>query len=267
MTLSALLFDVDGTLADTEEVHRQAFNTAFRDARLPWQWDAGRYAELLAVTGGKERIACHIASLTLPPAESDAIRARIPEIHRDKTRIYSELARAGRLPLRPGVERVLREARAQGLALAIATTTTRENVDILLEATLGRDAPGWFGAIVAGDDVERKKPFPDVYRSALQRLGLAPGQCVAFEDSAHGLSAALAAGIFTIVTPTVWTAGQDFAGAGLVIEGLGDPGLPLDAASAARVGAPMLGLARLQHLFDRSRPQIAADAPCTTEIS
>jgi HAD superfamily hydrolase (TIGR01509 family) len=265
--LRALIFDVDGTLADTEEMHRQAFNAAFRDARLPWQWDACRYAELLSVTGGKERIASHIASLALPPAESDAIRARIPEIHRDKTRIYSELARAGRLPLRTGVERVMREARAQGLALAIATTTTLENVENLLEAALGREARGWFDVIVAGDEVERKKPFPDAYQAALRRLGLAPHQCVAFEDSAHGLCAALAAGIFTIVTPTAWTADQDFAGAGLVIAGLGDPGLPLDAASAARVGAPMLGLARLQHLLDRSRPQVAAGAPCTTEIS
>jgi HAD superfamily hydrolase (TIGR01509 family) len=247
VALRALIFDVDGTLADTEEVHRQAFNAAFGAAQLPWEWSERRYAELLGVTGGKERIVRHIASLALPPAESKAIRARVPEIHRDKTRIYSELVRAGRLPLRPGIARLLREARAQGLQLAIATTTSPENVEILLEATLGREARDWFDVVVAGDDVERKKPFPDAYLSALRRLGCAPHQCVAFEDSAHGLRAARAAGIFTIVTPTSWTAGQDFSG-------------------AAMVGAPVPSLARLQRLFDGKLPRPVANAARATEI-
>ena len=220
MTLRGLIFDVDGTLADTEEAHRQAFNGAFGRHELSWAWSRSLYAQLLRVTGGKERIAHYVDSLDLEEARKDALRTRIGAIHRTKTELYARHVAAGRLPLRPGVARLLEEARTAGLKLAIATTTTPANVLALLEGTLGADAPDWFEAIIAGDMVPDKKPAPDAYLEALHRLGVPPEQCVAFEDSHNGLRSALAAGLRTVVTPSDWTRNEDFTGAARIMPSL-----------------------------------------------
>lgn len=241
----ALIFDVDGTLADTEEAHRLAFNDAFAEQGLPWRWSRERYGVLLRTTGGKERLGAYIDSLDIGPERREALRARIPELHRCKTAHYTRRIRAGAVPLRPGVRRLVDEARAAGLRLAIASTTTLENIEALLATTLGADAPGWFAAIAAGDDAPRKKPAPDIYEIALSRLSLAPDGAVAFEDSALGVAAAKAAGLFTVATPNRWTRGDDFAAADLVLPSLGEPDHPLTGRAAARVGGPMLDLAAL----------------------
>ncbi len=249
--LRALLFDVDGTLADTEETHRQAFNLAFLRLELGWEWGRELYRDLLRTSGGKERIDTYIQSLPLLAAEKAQRRKLVGVIHRTKTRIYGELIADGRSPLRPGVARLIREARAAGLKLAIASTTTAANVDTLLSRHLGEQARDSFSAIACGDQVSAKKPAPDIYSLALASLGLPAEACVAFEDSANGLRAAKAAGLFTIVTPTPWTAGQDFAGADLRLSHLGDPGQPLTAAERDRIGGPWLGLAQLEALHAR----------------
>ncbi|WP_119154338.1 HAD-IA family hydrolase [Caldimonas tepidiphila] len=227
MSINALIFDVDGTLADTEELHRQSFNAAFRDAGLGWEWTPAEYRELLRVTGGKERIAAHVARLGLDEAERRRLIERIPELHADKTRRYTAAVSAGRLPLRDGVARLIHEARDAGCLLAIATTTTAANVDALLRATLGEHGPGLFAVIGCGDLVRVKKPAPDIYRLVLDTLGVAPEEAVAFEDSWNGLRSAVAAGLWTVVTPTYWTEGDDFSEAGLLLPRLGDPGQPL----------------------------------------
>lgn len=224
--LRALIFDVDGTLADTErDGHRVAFNAAFAERGLPWSWSARAYGDLLAVAGGKERIR-HFAG-TLPahgrPADLEAL---VADLHEEKTRRYAALARSGAMPLRPGVERLLGEALRAGLVLAIATTTSAPNVTALLEGTLGRAAARWFAVVGAGDVVPAKKPAPDIYHHVLDRLGLPPAACLAFEDSGNGLRAALGAGVATVVTPTDYTRGQDRSGAALVVEDLGEPGRP-----------------------------------------
>jgi HAD superfamily hydrolase (TIGR01509 family) len=172
-------------------------------------------------------------------------------IHRTKTRIYGELIADGRSPLRPGVARLIREAREKGLKLAIASTTTEANVETLLSRHLGEKAHGCFSVIACGDHVSNKKPAPDIYNLALASLGLSAEACAAFEDSANGLRAAKAAGLFTVVTPTQWTAGQDFAGADLLLDSLGDPAQPLSAAASAAIGGPWLGLAQLEALHAR----------------
>jgi HAD superfamily hydrolase (TIGR01509 family) len=252
--LEALIFDIDGTVADTEEAHRQAFNLAFLEFELGWEWNAALYRELLRVSGGAERIMHYIETLRLPAPERSRLRQIVPLLHGAKTRLYKELVDGFRLPLRTGVARLIREAREAGLKLAIASTTTPANVDALLAAALEPESARWFSVIAAGDMVPRKKPAPDIYLAALRSLRLAPERCVAFEDSENGLRAARAAGLYTVVTPTRWTTGQDFGAAQLVLEHLGDVDRPLGIESQRRIGAPMLGVAqigRLHHLAGR----------------
>jgi HAD superfamily hydrolase (TIGR01509 family) len=249
MPIDALLFDVDGTLADTEEGHRTAFNLAFERLGLGWKWDRDEYRRLLGVTGGKERLGHYIDALPVGAAEKQRLHTRIPAIHAEKTKFYSSMAGDGGITLRPGVERLLAEARSDGLRLAISSTTTRANIDALLRATLGADAVTMFSAIACGDQVAHKKPAPDIYRLALQGLGLPAARCVAFEDSANGLRAASAAGLWTVVTPTYWTEGQAFAEAGLVLPHLGDPRQPLDGEPGHTLtAAAWLTLAELRRL-------------------
>ena len=216
--LQALLFDVDGTLADTErDGHRCAFNRAFREAGLPWEWDVSAYGDLLEVAGGKERIR-HF--LDLRPELQRLDDAEIAELHAAKTRHYVELVAQRQVPLRSGVARLIAEARGAGLALGIATTTSPENVGALLEATLGAGAAEWFAVIAAGDVVPAKKPAPDVYTYALDRLGLPAASVLAFEDSQNGVRAARDAGLNVVVTVNDYTRDQDFTGALVVLEGL-----------------------------------------------
>ena len=223
----ALIFDVDGTLADTErDGHRIAFNRAFGDAGLDWEWSVGLYGKLLAVTGGKERIRHYLENFNQGFNGPDDLDAFIADLHRAKTRHYMALMRQRGIPLRPGVERLLREARMAGIRLAIATTTTAENVEALLESTLPAGAFDWFEAVGAGDIVPNKKPAPDIYTWVLERMCLSPDRVVAFEDSAHGLKAAKEAGIdCVLVTVNDYTANQDFDAATAVFDTLGDKGL------------------------------------------
>ena len=248
MSLEALIFDVDGTLADTEETHRQAFNFAFLRCELKWEWTKPLYRELLKISGGKERIARYIETLPVSAAGTARLRQRVTAIHRTKTELYAELIGDGRCPLRPGVARLLAEAREAGLMLAIASTTTAANVNALLTRHLGRSGTRQFHTIACGDLVLQKKPAPDIYRLALSSLGLPAGRCVAFEDSLNGLRAARAAGLFTVVTVSQWTAGENFSDADLELAHLGDAEHPLPAAQAAAVGNDWLGVAELRSL-------------------
>lgn len=215
MSPDALIFDVDGTLAETEELHRAAFNAVFEREGLSWHWDAQLYGQLLKVTGGKERLR-HFCDLN----RIEAADSTIARLHAAKNSHYAALMRSGACPLRPGVADLIGRARAAGKRLAICTTTSRANVDVLLETSLGPGAAGWFGVIVAGDEVKAKKPAPDAYLKALELLDLPAALCLAFEDSGNGLKSALAAGIRTIVTPGLYTAGENFDGAAQVLVSL-----------------------------------------------
>ncbi|MBS0276834.1 MAG: HAD-IA family hydrolase [Proteobacteria bacterium] len=220
--LKAIVFDVDGTLADTENVHRVCFNRAFVTAGLPWHWTQAEYGELLKKTGGKERLT-HFIDTFHPGAftaqERDLL---VADLHRAKTRFYERTILHGSMRLRPGVASLIAAAHAAGVRMAIATTTSPPNVIALLKSTLGPDALSLFDAIVAGDSVVRKKPAPDVYLRALKHLKLSPSACIAIEDSHNGLQAALGAGLPTLVTPSTYTAMEDFTGARGIVSSLTD---------------------------------------------
>lgn len=227
MALEALLFDVDGTLADTEkDGHRVAFNLAFADAGLDWHWDEALYGELLAVTGGKERIKYYLERFNTDFEKPEAFDDFVKDLHAAKTAHYTRLLGEGRIPLRPGVERLINEAREAGLRLAIATTTTPENVTALLENTLGPESIEWFEVIAAGDIVPAKKPAPDIYLWAMEQMQLAPEQCLAFEDSENGIRSARGAKLPTLVTINDYTRDHDFSEAALVLDHLGEPAQP-----------------------------------------
>jgi len=208
MALAALIWDVDGTLVDNEELHRQAFNAAFTAAGLDWHWDQASYRELLAVTGGRERIT-----------------------HFVQTR---------------DADRAAREARDAGLPQAIATTTSRVNVERLLEGTLGREALGWFSVIASGETVTAKKPAPDLYRVALDGLGLPGASCLAIEDTSVGLRSAHAAGVPTLITVSRYSSGENFTGALAVIDSIGEPDRPCRALHGSLHGQAYVDLSLLR---------------------
>ncbi|MSO84816.1 MAG: HAD family hydrolase [Rhodospirillales bacterium] len=236
MPLQALLFDVDGTLAETEDLHRAAFNEAFRAQALPWHWDTTLYRDLLRVGGGRERIIHYMRAFAAGPSDPVESADLARRLHAAKTPAYQRLLANGRLAARPGVARLIAEARDQGVMLAIATTSARGNVIALIQGLFGAGAPGWFAAIAAGEDAEAKKPDPAVYRVALERLGLAPSECVAIEDSAIGLRAARAAGIAVLLAPSFWTDEREFPGALAVVADLdhGADGAPVTLAQIRR---------------------------------
>ncbi|WAL60693.1 HAD family hydrolase [Thermocoleostomius sinensis] len=239
--LQALIFDVDGTLAETErDGHRVAFNRAFAEAGLPWEWSIELYGDLLEVAGGKERIQFYLdcvsaapiqsptqSNVVLPRSGGDRIRW-ITALHTAKISHYKQLLREGIIPPRPGVQRLLQQARSQGVQLAIATTSAPDNAIALLETAFAPNAPSWFEVIAAGDIVPAKKPAPDIYYYVLQALNLEPQHCLVIEDSPQGLQAALKAGLKTVVTVNNYTRHHDFSGAALVLDHLGEPDCPFE---------------------------------------
>jgi HAD superfamily hydrolase (TIGR01509 family) len=221
MGFSALLWDVDGTLAETErDGHRRAFNRAFRQAGLSAHWDVDGYGEQLAITGGAERIGAY---LTRHEGQSPDPQ-RVAALHASKQRHYAALVAEGELALRPGVRQLIEAAASAGLRQAIVTTSGREAVDALAKQ-LFADLRGAFDVWVCGGDVARKKPNPEAYRLALELLQLDPREACAIEDSRAGLTAALGAGLACLLSLSHYSCQEPvghFAGAGAVVDKLGE---------------------------------------------
>lgn len=244
--LRAVLFDLDGTLADTEVLgHRPAYNRAFRKLGLGFRWGPKLYRKLLKQPGGKERLLHYLHRYRPELGEHAAAAQADPglwtrTVHELKSRYFRRLVRRGRVPLRAGVARLMQEARDHGLRVGIVTSASRATVKPMLRHGLGPQLCACVDVLVCGDDVRRKKPYPDLYRLALERLNLPAGDCIAVEDSAAGLAASGAAGIPTLITTNINTAHENFAGAVLVLESLGEPDSPLPALPEGCVGVAAL---------------------------
>ena len=221
--MKGIIFDCDGVLADTErDGHRVAFNKAFAAKGLPIEWSVELYGELLKVTGGKERMKHYFDNYGWPAdiADKDAV---IKELHKLKTDYFMEIIESGQLPLRPGVARFVDEAIAANIVLAICSTSAERAVNLVVEVLLGPVRKAHFSAILAGDVVSRKKPDPEIYNLASERLSLESSECVVVEDTRVGLLAAKAAGMNCIITTNGYSKDEDFTEADLVVSELGDP--------------------------------------------
>jgi len=221
--LKALIFDCDGVLAETErDGHRVAFNQAFAQKGFSFKWDGTLYKELLKIGGGKERMRHFFEQTSWPVGTADK-DALIRELHERKTALYTRIIESGQLPLRPGVARLVDEAIAAGVRLAVCSTSNERSVNAVVEKLLGPSRKARFDVILAGDVVSKKKPDPEIYTLVLDRLRLKPSECVIVEDNRNGLLAAKGAGVYCIVTTNGYTQDEDFTGADLVVSELGDP--------------------------------------------
>ncbi|MEO5376003.1 MAG: HAD-IA family hydrolase [Alphaproteobacteria bacterium] len=243
--LEAIIFDVDGTLAETEETHRRAFNAAFAAHGLSWHWDADTYRGLLHVGGGRERIRHHAHAVS-PETPETVIQA----VHEHKSRLYAAWVEAGALTPRPGVVRLLTEAQAAGIPVACATSSQRTAVVALLHSILGPGAENLFAVLGCGNDTARKKPAPDIYRSVLERLGLPADACIAIEDTAVGLTSSLAADVPSVVALSDYSEPVDFAGALAVVSDLGEPERPFSLIRGDAFGGGWVDVTLLRRWHD-----------------
>ncbi len=225
----ALIFDCDGVLGDTEQHgHLVAFNQMWRELGVPWQWSVEEYGRKLKIGGGKERMMSLFAdsdflkAFTPPPAEAER-KDLITAWHKRKSAIYSEIVNSGRIPPRSGVKRLAEEALARGWLLAVASTSAQESVEAVLLRAMGQETASRFSSVLAGDVVKSKKPAPDIYLLAAERLGVSPANCVVIEDSNNGVIAATSAGMKCVVTVSSYTQEENFSRADIVLTCLGDP--------------------------------------------
>lgn len=254
MTLRAVLFDVDGTLADTEALgHRPAYNRAFRKLGLQMRWGPKLYRRLLKQPGGRERLKHFIEQyqpdLGEQRGEADKdLDGWVAKVHELKSKYFKRRMRQGRVPLRAGIARLMREARKQNLKLAIVTNASLKTLKPVLKYCMGPELAAEVEVIASGEEVKHKKPAPDLYRLAMRRLGVTPAECVALEDSEMGFKAATAAGVPVIITVNSDTLEQDFAGAALVVSSLGEPGAPARALKGELGSLPWVTIDTLQRV-------------------
>ena len=250
--LKAIIFDVDGTLANTEETHRLSFNSAFAEFGLDYHWSEQKYTELLSISGGRERILAYLKSQNYDIKGDMDLRDFALHIHQRKSEIYREKLIAGHIGLRTGVARLISEAREKDIKLAIATATSTANVKTLLENNLGQGALSYFDAVVTSDIVKDKKPSPVVYQFALAELGLTADDCIAIEDTTNGNRAACNSGIKTIITTHAFTIDNDFTGASLVLDQLGEPGVPFNVITGNAHGSSYVDIALMENILTES---------------
>ncbi len=247
--IKALIFDQDGVIIDTErDGHRVAFNKAFEEFGFDFQWDVDKYGELLKVSGGKERMRHYLHTegfgVEVPPEEEDDL---IKRMHAFKTDVVVNLLESGTLPVRPGVRRLMREAKEAGLILGICTTSNQRAARAVSERILsGID----FDFVLAGDIVSRKKPDPEIYELALERTGLEPEECIVIEDSRNGVLAASAAGMHIVATTNVYTENEDLSDADIIVTCLGDPDGEKGELKSGGEGIDYDGVLRLDQLME-----------------
>lgn len=251
MTTKGIVFDMDGTLADTEEIHRLAFNAAFAEYTLDWRWSFETYKDLLKISGGRERIIYYID--TLPEAtEFENKRDFARQLHKRKSEIYRELLVSENIKCRTGVMRLVDEAKSYGIKLAIATSSSKANVETVITNAVGSNGLDFFDTVISSDVVEDKKPCPIVYQMALSGLGLEHDECVAFEDTTNGSAAAQHASLKTIITTHEYTTDNDFLDAALVVDSLGEPNKPFNVQYGETFGKHYVDIELIEAIMDCS---------------
>jgi len=261
--VTALVFDCDGVLADTERYgHLPAFNQAFEELELPVRWSDSDYAEKLAIGGGKERVASVVtpafAAAHGLPASDEGLRDWLGAFHARKTAIFQAIVASGKLPPRPGIRRVVETAATAGWKLAVASTSAEASVRAVLEHVLPAELSSRF-AVFAGDVVPAKKPSPAIYTLALEQLECGPEETLVIEDSRNGLLAAAAAGLPCVITVSAYTQDEDFSEAALVVSSLGDPDEPASVIENRTAVAPgsLVTLDDLKGILDGTRQEVA----------
>ncbi len=267
MELKGIIFDVDGTLADTEEFHRQAFNKAFKDFNLDWHWSRQTYHDLLAISGGKERFRICLQHDTALRDSIKDVSTFIIELHQCKSEHYRTMLANGHIQLRPGIKRLIEEARSEGIMLGIATSSSDANFRTLIKQTLDTRAETLFAAIVTSDIVTDKKPSPVVYQCALAEMGLTAENCIAIEDTANGNKAAQCAGLPVVITTHAYTRDNDFTGASLVIDHLGEDSHPINVAQGNALGKSAVDVELLRYFVGQERQQPAAELVTPSEYT
>ena len=251
-TLKAIIFDMDGTLANTEDIHRQAFNAAFNEAKIALQWDRAEYKQLMSISGGRERLRQYLLKHYIKDDQTESVLKLAERLHKRKSAIYRQKLIDGHVGFRPGIRRLIDEAISNKIRLAIATSSSTKNVETLLKMALGDKALDLFSTIVTCDIVEEKKPSPAVYLYALDALGLDARNCIALEDSHNGNLAALTAGLRTVITTHLFTNDDDFSGAALVVNQLGEPASSATVISGNAYGHDYIDIALLDMILTHS---------------
>jgi len=223
MPLELVVSDLDGTILETEDYHRRAYNVLFGELGLAQRWSKEDYSKRLATMGG-EKFREVFRWLDRPADEFEETQK---ELYARKTKLYVSLIGADlnqqKLPMRPGVKRLLGNVLSEGIPLAIGSACVKWAALEVLHAAMGEEFVSSLATVCAGDDVNRKKPHPDIYLLAAEQCGEAPANCLVLEDTAHGLQAALKAGMTCVVTPSELALGDDFTGAHILAESLEVP--------------------------------------------
>lgn len=251
LNLRGIIFDVDGTLADTEEIHRIAFNKTFQEFNLDWHWSEEKYAELLSISGGKERMTKFGSTLHKEFRTEKEFLALISDMHKRKSIIYRQVLSEKKITLRPGVLRLIDELINENISLNIATSSSLENVDTLLKYNLGSEWRKLFDVVESSDTTKEKKPNPAVYKNVLRRSSLNVEHVIAIEDTQNGLMAAVLASLKTIVTTHPMTSKNVFPESCLVIDCMGEPNRPFDVLSGKNFGHNYLNLSLIEKILNQ----------------
>lgn len=248
MKLNAILFDVGGTIAESEEIHRVSFNEAFKEFGLNWYWDEAIYRELVFIGGGKERIKHYITRAWPEMLKQKNLTKYIESVHKIKGQIYEEFLNDSQLKARPGIIRLLKELKNEKIRLAIVSDTTEENLINLFKKGLGINPIEWFEILAHGGCTIQKKPSPDIYLWTLERLKLPPELCLAIEDAPRGVDSAIDAGLKVLVTPSIYTLEEKFEKSSLLLSHLGEPEEPFNVIKGDAFGHSFVDLDLLKKI-------------------
>jgi HAD superfamily hydrolase (TIGR01509 family) len=267
MKLKGIIFDVDGTIADTEEIHRQAFNQTFNEFNINWHWSEDDYRKILFISGGKERFKKFLHEDETLKSKIENPERFILELHKQKSEYYRSILESGDIQLRPGIVRLINEARDKKIQLGIATSSSIANLTALFNKTLNIEPNELFNSIVASDTVQDKKPSPAVYQCVLAGLGLSAESCIAIEDTQNGNLSALAADLKTVITTHAYTIDNDFTGAAIVINHLGEPDNAFTVSHGTACGKSYVDIELLNNIISSNNVQSDDDVPNVVSIN